>query len=181
MIEVARLLRLVKDREDTAVELLVVDVILLRHPFIEEPLLGHLVVRMLRDTPVELPPRVGTQFVVASVERVLQDETAVSLTAMQLQLLPLHEITVLVQQLSIEHSAQTTRCAGVAATHIRLIIKGVAQEITGIVHVDEDLFLRQGLAKLVQAVSPAVERSGGSRLLRQGIREKGKHTKREKE
>ncbi len=139
--EVAWLLRLIKNREDTAVEFFIVLIILLRHAFIKEPLLGDLVVRMLRDAPVELPARVGSQLVIASVECILQDKASMHLSVPQLELLSLYEVAVLIQQLRIKDSAQSARRACIATTHVCLVIYGISKEIARVVHVHEDLFL----------------------------------------
>ena len=114
--------------------------------------------RMLGDAPVELPARVGPQLVVAAIERVAEHERAMHLSALQLQLLPLHEVAVLVQQLGIEHAADAAGRPGVRAPHVSLVVDGVAQEVARVVHVHENLFLGNGLAELPEAVGPAIER-----------------------
>ena len=161
--EVARLFRFVEDGEDAAVELLVVAVVFLGHALVVEPLLGIDAMGMLGDAPVELPARVGPQLVVAAIEGVGQYEGAMRLSALKLQLLALHEVAVLVQQLGIEDTADAARCACVCAAHVSLVVDGVAQKVAGVVRVNEDLFLRNGLAELPEPVGPAFER-GGSRL-----------------
>ena len=168
VIEVAWLFRFVEHGKDAAVELLVVHVVLPRHAFVEEPLLRNLFVWMLRDAPVELPSRVGPQFVVAPVERVLQGKAAMSLSALQLQLLSLHEIAVLIQQFGIEHSADSAWRASVTPADVCLVVNGVAKEIASIIHVDIDLFLRNRLAKPVETVGPSVERRRRFCLLTKG-------------
>ena len=155
--KVARFLGFVKDRKDAAVKLLVVAIVFLRHTVVVEPLLRDFVVGMLRDAPVQLPSRIGPQLIVAAVKRVLQHKGAVHLPVLQFQLLTLHEVTVLIQQLSIEDTAQATWRPCVAAAHIGLVVDGVAQEIAGVVHVDEHLFLRDGLTELLQTVGPTFQ------------------------
>ena len=164
--EVARLLGLVEDGKDAAIQLLVVLIVFPRHPLVEEPELGYLVVRVLRESPVELPARVGPQLVVAAVERVLQDEAPMHLAVLQFKLLALHEVAVLIEQLSVKHAAQPAWRPRIAAADVGLVINGIAQEITCVVHVDEDLFLRDSLAECLQPLSPALERRGSRCLLR---------------
>ena len=163
--EVAWLLGLVENGKDAAIELVVIEIVLPRHAFIEEPLLGNLVVGMFRDTPIELPSRVGSQLVIAAIKRVLQDKTAVHLAVLKFELLTFHEIAVLIQQFCIENTAQTAWRTGIATTDICLIVNGIAQEIARIVHVHKDLFLRNRLAESLQAVGPTFERGGYGCLL----------------
>ena len=51
-----------------------------------------------------------------------------NLTILQLELLSLNEITILIKQLSIKHSAQAAQHSCVTTTHICLIIYGIAKE-----------------------------------------------------
>ena len=155
--EIARLFRFIEDGKDSAVKLLVILIILLSHSLIEEPLLGDDIVRMLRNAPVKLPSCIGSEFVITAIKRVLQDETSVSLTILQFELLTLNEVTILIEQLRIKHATYSAGSSRIATTHISLIIKGVAQKIASIVCVDEDLLLRNALAKLIEPFSPPVE------------------------
>ena len=126
MIEIARHIRCVKHRKNPAVKFLIVTIELLGHPFIKEPLLGNLIVRMLRNTPVELPTRISPQLIVAAIERILQNKTAMHLTIAQFQLLPLHKKAVLIEQLRIENTTQSARSSGIATAYICLIIYGIS-------------------------------------------------------
>ena len=141
MIEVAWHIGFIKHRKNPAVKFLIVTIELLGHPFIKEPLLGNLIVRMLRNAPVELPTRISPQLIIAAVESIRQDETAVHLTISQFQLLPFHKITILIEQLRIENTAQSARSSGITTTDIGLIIYGISQEIARIVHMNKHLLL----------------------------------------
>ena len=105
VIEVARFLRFVEDGKNATVQFLVVRIILLRHPLVEEPLLGNDVVGMFRDAPIELPARIGSQLIVSAIERILQDKAAMHLSVLEFQYLAFHQIAVLIQQFCIENSA----------------------------------------------------------------------------
>ena len=160
MEEVARFLGLVEDRENAAVEFLVVTIILPRYTFVKEPLLGNAVMGVLRYAPIELPTCIGPQFIVTAIECVLQHEAAMRLTVLQFKLLATDEVTILIQQLGIEDTADTARRPCVAAADVSLVVDGVAQEVACVVHVNKNLFLRNRLAELFKPVCPTFECGG---------------------
>ena len=95
----------VENGKHTSVEFVVIAVEILCHVLAKKPFLCKDAVRMLRDTPVELPSGIGTQFIVTGISGIRDTEGAMSLPILQAQHLPLHQITVLIEQFRIEHSA----------------------------------------------------------------------------
>ena len=119
---------------------------------VAEKLLGHLlaVEQILRNThmgifalpEVEHPTRVGPQFVVTGIQRVLEHEHAVGCAVLHLQLLPFHGIPVRREKLHVENLAQVGQRAPVGTHDVSFIPKGVAEEITGVVQMEIHFFLR---------------------------------------
>ena len=107
---------------------------------------------MLENTPVQLPAGIGPQFVESAVlNLVVQGKEAVAPSFLHLNKLALHQIAVVVQQLHIQHTADVRWLAGSRFLQIGREPDGVALKIAGIVHVNIDLLLRNGLAKSVKA------------------------------
>ena len=165
---VARCQGFVVDGEHTAVQLVIVQIVLLAHLFAEEPPFGILRVGMFIGTPVELPAGIGPQFVESAVERVGEAERAVPLSVLHLQQLSLHQIAVLIEQLRIQYAAYLAGCACVGAPEVGLVVDGIAQIVAGVVHVDEDLFLWQGLSEFLQPFGPPFQCGGGRGCLSAG-------------
>ena len=154
---IACLLGLIVDGEDAAIEFLVVAIIVAGQFLVEEPILGILGVGMLVAAPVQLPPGVGSQFVVSAIEGVGQDKGPVALALLHFHLLSLYEVAVVVQQLDVEQAAQCRRTP-VGQVHVSLVIKRVAKVVTGIIEMNEHLFLRDFLTKELEALGPPLER-----------------------
>ena len=110
--------------------------------------------------PVELPARIGPQFVESAIERIVETEGTVALPLGETDEVALNKVAVLVPQLGIEQAAQVGGAPRVAASHVRLEVERVAGKVTGVVHVDEDLLLRHGTPEVFQIVLPALERGG---------------------
>ena len=170
------LARMVIDGKDTRIEFVVVAIVFVHHLVAQEPTLGILRMVVLVKAPVELPPRVGAELIVASIERIEQDNGTIALTLLHLHLLPLHKIAVLVEQLDIEQLTQRRRTP-VAQAHVCLVIECVAQIIAGIVHVDEDFFLWNLLAEELQPLGPAIEGGG---ILPEGQQRNNQQIKKER-
>ena len=98
--------RPVVDRENAAVEFVVVSVIFLLQFLGEEPLAGRLAVFVLVYAPVELPAGVGPQLVEAAVLYwIVERKEAVSTALLHLYHLAFHQIAVVVEQFGVENAA----------------------------------------------------------------------------
>ena len=135
---------LVVDREDARVEFLVVAVIILCHGLAEEVLFRPHAVRLLRHTPVQLPLGVGPQFVVAGIQQCVgKGEIAMPLSVLQRNHLALHKETVIVQQFAIQDATYVGGASVVASLYVCLVVYGIPQIITAVIHMKEHLFLWQ--------------------------------------
>ena len=106
---------------------------------------------------VEHPTRIGPQFVVTGIKRVLQHEHAVGRTVFHLQLLPFHGITVRREKLHIENLAQVGQRAPVRARDIAFVPNGIAEEIAGVVQMEIRLFLRQAHSETFHLAVKGIE------------------------
>ena len=138
--------------EDTGVELLVVAEEILGHRLVVEPVFRTPNVVMLGLTPIELPAGVGAQLEVAGVKGVGQGEESVTTPILHLHKLTLDEVAVVVPELAVEHAADAAGAVFVGAAGVGGKPDGVAEEIGGVVHVDEDLLLRYRLSEAGEAV-----------------------------
>ncbi|MBQ7427614.1 MAG: hypothetical protein IJV20_10260 [Prevotella sp.] len=107
---------------------------------------------MLRLSPVQLPAGICPQFVVTAIERVIELEESLSSPLLHLHNLPLHQVSVMVPQLGVEHAADLRGPVRVRLSRICREPDGVPQEIARVVHVHEHLLLRDPLAEEAEAV-----------------------------
>ena len=164
---VAFCLGLVIDGEDTAVEFVVVAVEVVLHLSGNEPILGILSVSSLVLSPVELPPRVGSQLVVACVGIVVDDEVGVASSVGHFHQLALHEVAFLVVEFHVEYTANLGGLSVVGLCGVGREPYCVADEVAGVVEMDIYLLLWQGLSEALEVVHEDVH--GGGRPFFQGI------------
>ena len=119
----------------------------------------------VRHVEIQHPARVGPQFVVARIERVLQHELAagVALSADD-DSLPLDHESVGREQFHVEQSAHISRSQVVGPQNIGFIPQRVAHEIARVVRVDIHFFLhlavrRQRVLQLVETVGECRQKS----------------------
>ena len=67
-----------------------------------------------------------------------------------------------------DDAAYLAGCACVGAPEVGLVVDGIAQIVAGVVHVDEDLFLWQGLSEFLQPFGPPFQCGGGRGCLSAG-------------
>ena len=113
---------------------------------------------VLENAPVQLPAGIGPQFVEPAVLNLMvQGKEAVAPSFLHLYKFALHQIAVVVQQLHIQHTADVRRLAGSRFLQIGREPDGVALKIAGVVHVNINLLLRNGLAENVKAFYQRLE------------------------
>ena len=97
----------------------------------------------LITAPIELPARIGSQFIIAGIGRIGKAERAVAHAVSQAQRLPFHQIAILVEEFGIKHTADVRGRHLAVSEHIRLVPDGVAQEVAVVVHVYRHYLLRR--------------------------------------
>ena len=144
----ARLDGFVVDGEHAAVELLIVAEVLPLLPFAREPLFYLFGMPALEASPVELPTGVGPELVEAGVlDLSVQGEESLAAPLFHPDEFALYHVPLLPEELHIEHAAHVGRTARIGAAQVGREPDCIAKLVAGVVHVDEDLLLRNGPAK----------------------------------
>ena len=139
---VSSLLGLVIHGEHTAVELVIITIELPCHLLSQEPGIDSLLPWMLMLSPVELPARIGSQFIIAGIGRIGKAERAAAHAVSQAQRLPFHQVAILVEEFGIKHTTDVRGRHLAVSEHIRLVPDGVTQEVAVVVHVYRHYLLR---------------------------------------
>ena len=145
---VTRCERFVVDGKHTAVEFIIIAEVFPFHLFVPKHKAKAAGMLMLMFSPIQLPSRIGSKFIKAAVlYLVVQSEEATASSLFHLNQFALHQIAVIVQQFYIKYAANFRRLACICLLCICSKPDCVALKVAGVVHMDINLFLRDGLTK----------------------------------
>ena len=160
MVEAFRCGRCVINGEGAAVQFVIVAIESFFKLLVREPFSGYARMFVLEHAPVQLPSRIGTQFVETGIHAIfVQGEESVSAAVLNFNLLALQHITVVVPQFGIQDTAYVRRLVCVGLARVGLEPNGVSQHIGRVVHVQIDLFLRNHFSELVESAYERAELS----------------------
>ena len=155
----ARLNGLVVDGKHAAVELLIVAEVLPLLPLAREPLFYLLGMLALEASPIELPTGIGPELVEAGILYLsVEGEESLAMTLLHLDEFALYQVPFLPEKFHIEHAAHVGRPVCIGPPQVGREPNGIAKLVAGVVHVDEDLLLRNGPTKGSLPLNKLVER-----------------------